>query len=179
MHCDRHDFVRSLTTNVVRNSQVVEVLCTNQVGGDHWTSQTKQRLRMRITQAECQATFPPIVMMSDHSGKMSEYRQARQVLAQADGNSYPHGVMSYEEYCSIPNKDRNPVCSACTYLVRYPSPRRYRREQHCDRIGSENPRRPRLHGKSQDLSAPRAPSSHQSVCDTKDSRSAWWEKDPL
>ena len=43
---------------------------------------------------------------------MYEYCKARRVLAQADSNSYPEGVWSYEQYSSMRSKKSSPVCFA-------------------------------------------------------------------
>lgn len=50
-------------------------------------------------------------MLSDHP-KMLEYRRARRVLAQADDDRYPEGVVSYDEYSSGPNKESSSICYA-------------------------------------------------------------------
>lgn len=50
--------------------------------------------------------------MSAHPGKMHEYCRARRVLAQADVDSYPEGVWSYEEYSSGRSQKSSPICFA-------------------------------------------------------------------
>lgn len=67
---------------------------------------------MQIAQAIHQTTVSAVATMSAHPGKMYEYCRARRALAQADGNSYPEGVWSYEEYSSGRSHKSSPICFA-------------------------------------------------------------------
>lgn len=110
---------------------------------------------------------------------MSEYRQARQVLAQGDGNSYPHGVISYEEYSSGPNKDRNPVCSAVLTWLDSRLQGGIGGNSTVIVSGQKIPGA-RACTESTTISAALGPNVLAKVSATpKTSRSAWWEKGPL